>query len=119
MKAKLSRSNTLTTNGEKTANPPSTVTNKSLTLLWGATGEQEWTPALTTGLHTNIFHNYLNLLIYFLQKISRIYIIDVIVFKHLFNVPLFIIKDNYRTRYVQASRISLHNPKERLLCYII
>ncbi|CAD6220392.1 GSCOCG00005035001-RA-CDS [Cotesia congregata] len=23
--------------------------NKSLTLLWGATGEQEWTPALTTG----------------------------------------------------------------------
>ena len=22
---------------------------KSLTLLWGATGEQEWTPALTTG----------------------------------------------------------------------
>jgi hypothetical protein len=24
-------------------------TNKSLTLLWGATGEQEWTPALTTG----------------------------------------------------------------------
>nr|CAD7589464.1 unnamed protein product [Timema genevievae] len=25
-------------------------TNKSLTLLWGATGEQEWTPALTTGV---------------------------------------------------------------------
>ncbi|KAG8034214.1 hypothetical protein G9C98_001299 [Cotesia typhae] len=24
--------------------------NKSLTLLWGATGEQEWTPALTTGV---------------------------------------------------------------------
>lgn len=23
--------------------------SKSLTLLWGATGEQEWTPALTTG----------------------------------------------------------------------
>lgn len=22
---------------------------KSLTFLWGATGEQEWTPALTTG----------------------------------------------------------------------
>jgi hypothetical protein len=30
--------------GEKTIQ-----TNKSLTLLWGATGEQEWTPALTTG----------------------------------------------------------------------
>jgi hypothetical protein len=30
--------------GEKTLQ-----TNKSLTLLWGATGEQEWTPALTTG----------------------------------------------------------------------
>ena len=35
--------------------PPSVLgeksvqTNKSLTLLWGATGEQEWTPALTTG----------------------------------------------------------------------
>ncbi|XP_032791433.2 GATOR complex protein Iml1 [Daphnia magna] len=24
--------------------------NRSLTLLWGATGEQEWTPALTTGV---------------------------------------------------------------------
>lgn len=23
--------------------------SKTLTLLWGATGEQEWTPALTTG----------------------------------------------------------------------
>ncbi|XP_069703010.1 GATOR complex protein Iml1 isoform X2 [Periplaneta americana] len=31
--------------GEKTFH-----TNKSLTLLWGATGEQEWTPALTTGV---------------------------------------------------------------------
>ena len=28
-------------------NPPPTKANK--TLLWGATGEQEWTPALTTG----------------------------------------------------------------------
>lgn len=25
--------------------------SKTLTLLWGATGEQEWTPALTTGIH--------------------------------------------------------------------
>lgn len=24
--------------------------SKALTLLWGATGEQEWTPALTTGM---------------------------------------------------------------------
>lgn len=54
-KGKLSRSNALTTNGEKPANSSSARTNKSLTLLWGATGEQEWTPALTTGLHTNIF----------------------------------------------------------------
>lgn len=29
--------------------PPST-NNASLALLWGATGEQEWTPALTTGV---------------------------------------------------------------------
>ncbi|KAL0893743.1 hypothetical protein ABMA27_013885 [Loxostege sticticalis] len=28
--------------------PPSTTNNASLALLWGATGEQEWTPALTT-----------------------------------------------------------------------
>lgn len=25
------------------------VPSRSLTLLWGATGEQEWTPDLTTG----------------------------------------------------------------------
>ncbi|XP_018377284.1 PREDICTED: DEP domain-containing protein 5 isoform X3 [Trachymyrmex cornetzi] len=36
-------------NGDKVANP-SAMANKSLTLLWGATGEQEWTPALTTGV---------------------------------------------------------------------
>nr|CAD7570654.1 unnamed protein product [Timema californicum] len=30
-------------------------TNKSLTLLWGATGEQEWTPALTTGIVKVLF----------------------------------------------------------------
>ncbi|KAG6450039.1 hypothetical protein O3G_MSEX006362 [Manduca sexta] len=29
---------------------PSTTNNASLALLWGATGEQEWTPALTTGV---------------------------------------------------------------------
>lgn len=27
----------------------STTNNASKTLLWGATGEQKWTPALTTG----------------------------------------------------------------------
>ncbi|XP_018377283.1 PREDICTED: DEP domain-containing protein 5 isoform X2 [Trachymyrmex cornetzi] len=36
-------------NGDKVANP-SAMANKSLTLLWGATGEQEWTPALTTAI---------------------------------------------------------------------
>lgn len=35
-------------------------TNKSLTLLWGATGEQEWTPALTTG-ELNIIGEYVQL----------------------------------------------------------
>lgn len=49
-KGKSLRLNTSMTNGDKAANPPSTIANKSLTLLWGATGEQEWTPALTTGL---------------------------------------------------------------------
>ncbi|XP_011872141.1 PREDICTED: DEP domain-containing protein 5 isoform X3 [Vollenhovia emeryi] len=42
------RSNPIT-NGDKAANPLA-MANKSLTLLWGATGEQEWTPALTTGV---------------------------------------------------------------------
>lgn len=49
-KGKPLRSNSSIANGDKTTNPPSIMTNKSLTLLWGATGEQEWTPALTTGL---------------------------------------------------------------------
>lgn len=46
--------------------PPSVLveksvqTNKSLTLLWGATGEQEWTPALTTG-ELNIIGQYVQL----------------------------------------------------------
>ncbi|XP_011872144.1 PREDICTED: DEP domain-containing protein 5 isoform X6 [Vollenhovia emeryi] len=42
------RSNPIT-NGDKAANPLA-MANKSLTLLWGATGEQEWTPALTTAV---------------------------------------------------------------------
>ncbi|KAG5345319.1 DEPD5 protein, partial [Acromyrmex heyeri] len=49
-KGKSSRPNPPTVaNGDKAANP-SAMANKSLTLLWGATGEQEWTPALTTGV---------------------------------------------------------------------
>ncbi|XP_025267183.1 GATOR complex protein DEPDC5 isoform X1 [Camponotus floridanus] len=48
-KGKL-RSNSSTINGDKAVNPSSTMMNKSLTLLWGATGEQEWTPALTTAI---------------------------------------------------------------------
>lgn len=31
-------------------NMNSTNNNNNIALLWGATGEQEWTPALTTGL---------------------------------------------------------------------
>lgn len=31
--------------------------SKTLTLLWGATGEQEWTPALTTGKNLRNNHN--------------------------------------------------------------
>lgn len=34
-----------------TLSTPSTTNNASLALLWGATGEQEWTPALTTGIY--------------------------------------------------------------------
>ncbi|XP_070149931.1 GATOR complex protein Iml1 isoform X5 [Polyergus mexicanus] len=49
-KGKPLRSNSSIANGDKTANPPSVMMNKSLTLLWGATGEQEWTPALTTAI---------------------------------------------------------------------
>ena len=40
---------------DKSGNLTSSTGNKSLTLLWGATGEQEWTPALTTGLHYDIY----------------------------------------------------------------
>ncbi|KAL6430036.1 hypothetical protein ACFW04_007680 [Cataglyphis niger] len=50
IKGKPLRSNSSIANGDKTTNPPSAMTNKSLTLLWGATGEQEWTPALTTAI---------------------------------------------------------------------
>lgn len=50
-KNKPQRLNLLLSNTDKSGNPISSTGNKSLTLLWGATGEQEWTPALTTGLH--------------------------------------------------------------------
>ncbi|XP_077271177.1 GATOR complex protein Iml1 isoform X8 [Temnothorax americanus] len=48
-KGKLLRPNPSVTDGDKAANPLA-MANKSLTLLWGATGEQEWTPALTTAI---------------------------------------------------------------------
>lgn len=35
--------------GHRLTMPPKN-SSKSSTLLWGATGEQEWTPALTTGI---------------------------------------------------------------------
>lgn len=50
-KNKPQRLNLSLSSTDKSGNPISSTGNKSLTLLWGATGEQEWTPALTTGLH--------------------------------------------------------------------
>ncbi|XP_017880904.1 GATOR complex protein DEPDC5 isoform X5 [Ceratina calcarata] len=44
------RLNLSLSSGDKGLHPTSPVGNKSLTLLWGATGEQEWTPALTTAI---------------------------------------------------------------------
>ncbi|XP_046613786.1 GATOR complex protein Iml1 isoform X1 [Neodiprion virginianus] len=49
MKGKAIRLNFPLNSVDKTGHiGPPTTNNKSLTLLWGATGEQEWTPALTT-----------------------------------------------------------------------
>ncbi|XP_076544250.1 GATOR complex protein Iml1 isoform X8 [Osmia lignaria lignaria] len=49
-KGKPQRLNLSLSSGDKSGHPISSTGNKSLTLLWGATGEQEWTPALTTGV---------------------------------------------------------------------
>ncbi|XP_031365715.1 GATOR complex protein Iml1 isoform X11 [Apis dorsata] len=49
-KNKPQRLNLSLSNADKSGNPISSTGNKSLTLLWGATGEQEWTPALTTAI---------------------------------------------------------------------
>ncbi|XP_076241100.1 GATOR complex protein Iml1 isoform X2 [Calliopsis andreniformis] len=49
-KSKSQRLNLSLSSGDKGGNPGSSTGNKSLTLLWGATGEQEWTPALTTAI---------------------------------------------------------------------
>ncbi|XP_076389057.1 GATOR complex protein Iml1 isoform X7 [Megachile rotundata] len=49
-KGKSQRLNLSLSSGDKSGHPVSSTGNKSLTLLWGATGEQEWTPALTTGV---------------------------------------------------------------------
>ncbi|XP_022819867.1 GATOR complex protein DEPDC5 isoform X5 [Spodoptera litura] len=46
-KRMISASGTLAVLGV-VSSTPSTTNNASLALLWGATGEQEWTPALTT-----------------------------------------------------------------------
>lgn len=45
----ISASGALSILGTGMISTPSTTNNASLALLWGATGEQEWTPALTTG----------------------------------------------------------------------
>ncbi|KAK0075935.1 hypothetical protein PV326_011175, partial [Microctonus aethiopoides] len=50
VKEKTQRLNQYFGNGEKIFHYGLPAVNKSLTLLWGATGEQEWTPALTTGV---------------------------------------------------------------------
>ncbi|XP_076285697.1 GATOR complex protein Iml1 isoform X7 [Lasioglossum baleicum] len=49
-KSKPQKLNLSLSSNDKGGNPISSTGNKSLTLLWGATGEQEWTPALTTGV---------------------------------------------------------------------
>ncbi|XP_076643268.1 GATOR complex protein Iml1 isoform X7 [Halictus rubicundus] len=49
-KSKPQKLNLSLSSNDKGGNPVSSTGNKSLTLLWGATGEQEWTPALTTAI---------------------------------------------------------------------
>nr|XP_033333665.1 GATOR complex protein Iml1 isoform X9 [Megalopta genalis] len=49
-KMKPQKLNLSLSSSDKGGNPVSSTGNKSLTLLWGATGEQEWTPALTTAI---------------------------------------------------------------------
>ncbi|XP_076220694.1 GATOR complex protein Iml1 isoform X2 [Nomia melanderi] len=50
IKNKPQKLNLSLSSSDKGGNPISSTGNKSLTLLWGATGEQEWTPALTTAI---------------------------------------------------------------------
>lgn len=63
-KNKPERLNLSSSSADKSGILMSSTGNKSLTLLWGATGEQEWTPALTTGLH--ILHYDIYIYIYIL-----------------------------------------------------
>ncbi|XP_043506700.1 GATOR complex protein Iml1 isoform X3 [Frieseomelitta varia] len=49
-KNKPQRLNLSLSSADKSGNATFSTGNKSLTLLWGATGEQEWSPALTTGV---------------------------------------------------------------------
>lgn len=46
--------------------------SKSLTLLWGATGEQEWTPAITTGIFFGILTSSLEYLLMGYRKITNL-----------------------------------------------
>lgn len=39
---------------------PPTTSTPSKTLLWGATGEQDWTPQLTTGMFLSFYINFLS-----------------------------------------------------------
>ncbi|XP_078053123.1 GATOR complex protein Iml1 isoform X3 [Augochlora pura] len=49
-KIKPQKLNLSLSSSDKVGNPVYSTGNKALTLLWGATGEQEWTPALTTAI---------------------------------------------------------------------
>lgn len=44
------RNNSLLLTSTPAANVPNLTATQAKSYLWGATGEQEWTPAITTGM---------------------------------------------------------------------
>lgn len=44
------RNNSLLLTSTTAANVPNLTATQAKSYLWGATGEQEWTPAITTGM---------------------------------------------------------------------
>lgn len=74
-------------------------------MLWGATGEQEWTPALTTGILKKKFNSIFELFSKFcniFSDVQRFFTTEELILRRTFNIRKVLQRFFFRLKFFQT-----------------